>query len=160
MFDKIELNALHHELHSSLGTWCWRHSSEHPLPRWVIWEHVLLEIISFVKNFKLIAASLPAAWAPTPSQPSPPEHDKIIVNMSFRIVNIGILFRPFRPFLFAWAALITNWLVNNYVARIKICRISFCFYSPDMCEGATCIIYPGFCFFIFLLFVSLCFMSL
>ncbi|KAJ6820903.1 tubby-like F-box protein 14 [Iris pallida] len=36
--------------------------------------------VASVKNFQLIAASQPAAGAPTPSQPAPPEHDKIILQ--------------------------------------------------------------------------------
>ena len=36
--------------------------------------------VASVKNFQLIAATLPAAGAPTPSQPAPPEHDKIILQ--------------------------------------------------------------------------------
>ncbi|XP_077241374.1 tubby-like F-box protein 8 [Tasmannia lanceolata] len=36
--------------------------------------------IASVKNFQLIAANQPAAGAPTPSQPAPPEHDKIILQ--------------------------------------------------------------------------------
>ncbi|KAJ6835201.1 tubby-like F-box protein 14 [Iris pallida] len=36
--------------------------------------------VASVKNFQLIAASQPAAGAPTPSQQVPPEHDKIILQ--------------------------------------------------------------------------------
>lgn len=37
--------------------------------------------VASVKNFQLIAATQPpAAGAPTPSQPAPPEHDKIILQ--------------------------------------------------------------------------------
>ncbi|KAJ8641595.1 hypothetical protein MRB53_018289 [Persea americana] len=36
--------------------------------------------VASVKNFQLIAATQPAAGAPTPSQPTPPEHDKIILQ--------------------------------------------------------------------------------
>lgn len=36
--------------------------------------------VASVKNFQLIAASQPAAGAPTPSQPAPSEHDKIILQ--------------------------------------------------------------------------------
>ncbi|KAJ6817236.1 tubby-like F-box protein 14 [Iris pallida] len=36
--------------------------------------------VASVKNFQLIAASQPAAGATTPSQPVPPEHDKIILQ--------------------------------------------------------------------------------
>lgn len=36
--------------------------------------------VASVKNFQLIAAAQPAAGAPTPSQPTPPEHDKIILQ--------------------------------------------------------------------------------
>uniref|UniRef100_A0A1D1Y855 Tubby-like F-box protein n=1 Tax=Anthurium amnicola TaxID=1678845 RepID=A0A1D1Y855_9ARAE len=36
--------------------------------------------VASVKNFQLIAATQPAAGAPTPSQPPPPEHDKIILQ--------------------------------------------------------------------------------
>ncbi|KAK4254344.1 hypothetical protein QN277_009740 [Acacia crassicarpa] len=36
--------------------------------------------VASVKNFQLIAATQPAAGAPTPSQPAPPDHDKIILQ--------------------------------------------------------------------------------
>lgn len=36
--------------------------------------------VASVKNFQLIAATQPPAGAPTPSQPAPPEHDKIILQ--------------------------------------------------------------------------------
>ncbi|KAL5857202.1 hypothetical protein ACOSQ3_004660 [Xanthoceras sorbifolium] len=36
--------------------------------------------VTSVKNFQLIAATQPAAGAPTPSQPAPPVHDKIILQ--------------------------------------------------------------------------------
>lgn len=36
--------------------------------------------VASVKNFQLIAATQPAAGAPTPSQPAPAEHDKIILQ--------------------------------------------------------------------------------
>lgn len=36
--------------------------------------------VASVKNFQLIAATQPAAGAPTPSQPAPPEHDKVILQ--------------------------------------------------------------------------------
>ncbi|KAG1363206.1 Tubby-like F-box protein [Cocos nucifera] len=36
--------------------------------------------IASVKNFQLIAATQPAAGAPTPSQPMPSEHDKVILQ--------------------------------------------------------------------------------
>ena len=36
--------------------------------------------VASVKNFQLIAATQPAAGAPTPSQPAPSEHDKIILQ--------------------------------------------------------------------------------
>ncbi|XP_008784162.2 tubby-like F-box protein 8 isoform X1 [Phoenix dactylifera] len=36
--------------------------------------------VASVKNFQLIAATQPAAGAPTPSQPAPPEHDKILLQ--------------------------------------------------------------------------------
>ncbi|XP_021909996.1 tubby-like F-box protein 8 [Carica papaya] len=36
--------------------------------------------VASVKNFQLIAAMQPAAGAPTPSHPAPPEHDKIILQ--------------------------------------------------------------------------------
>ncbi|KAG7030995.1 Tubby-like F-box protein 14 [Cucurbita argyrosperma subsp. argyrosperma] len=36
--------------------------------------------VASVKNFQLIAATQPSAGAPTPSQPGPPEHDKIILQ--------------------------------------------------------------------------------
>ncbi|WOL11885.1 tubby-like F-box protein 8 [Canna indica] len=36
--------------------------------------------VASVKNFQLIAATQPAAGAPTPSHPAPPEHDKIILQ--------------------------------------------------------------------------------
>lgn len=36
--------------------------------------------VASVKNFQLIAAAQPPAGAPTPSQPPPPEHDKIILQ--------------------------------------------------------------------------------
>lgn len=36
--------------------------------------------IASVKNFQLIAATQPAAGAPTPSQPAPSEHDKVILQ--------------------------------------------------------------------------------
>ncbi|KAI4296293.1 hypothetical protein L6164_036261 [Bauhinia variegata] len=36
--------------------------------------------VASVKNFQLIAANQPAAGAPTPSQPAPSEHDKIILQ--------------------------------------------------------------------------------
>ncbi|KAF3971765.1 hypothetical protein ACB098_07G056400 [Castanea mollissima] len=36
--------------------------------------------VASVKNFQLIAATQPAAGAPTPSQPAPQEHDKIILQ--------------------------------------------------------------------------------
>ncbi|XP_039133476.1 tubby-like F-box protein 8 [Dioscorea cayenensis subsp. rotundata] len=36
--------------------------------------------VASVKNFQLIAAAQPPAGAPTPSQPAPPEHDKIILQ--------------------------------------------------------------------------------
>ncbi|KAF8377182.1 hypothetical protein HHK36_030555 [Tetracentron sinense] len=36
--------------------------------------------VASVKNFQLIAAAQPAAGAPTPSQPAPPDHDKIILQ--------------------------------------------------------------------------------
>ncbi|KAF7803666.1 tubby-like F-box protein 8 [Senna tora] len=36
--------------------------------------------VASVKNFQLIAATQPAAGAPTPSQPAPPEQDKIILQ--------------------------------------------------------------------------------
>ncbi|XP_072998607.1 tubby-like F-box protein 8 [Typha latifolia] len=36
--------------------------------------------VASVKNFQLIAATQPAAGAPTPSQPAPTEHDKIILQ--------------------------------------------------------------------------------
>ncbi|KAG5000574.1 hypothetical protein JHK87_021646 [Glycine soja] len=36
--------------------------------------------VASVKNFQLIAATQPAAGAPTPSQPAPLEHDKIILQ--------------------------------------------------------------------------------
>ncbi|XP_057974040.1 tubby-like F-box protein 8 isoform X1 [Malania oleifera] len=36
--------------------------------------------VASVKNFQLIAAAQPAAGAPTPSQPAPAEHDKIILQ--------------------------------------------------------------------------------
>lgn len=36
--------------------------------------------VASVKNFQLIAATQPAAGAPTPSQPTPPELDKIILQ--------------------------------------------------------------------------------
>ncbi|KAK1309879.1 Tubby-like F-box protein 8 [Acorus calamus] len=36
--------------------------------------------VASVKNFQLIAAAQPAAGAPTPSQPGPTEHDKIILQ--------------------------------------------------------------------------------
>ncbi|XP_010930978.2 tubby-like F-box protein 14 [Elaeis guineensis] len=36
--------------------------------------------VASVKNFQLISATQPAAGAPTPSQPAPPEHDKIILQ--------------------------------------------------------------------------------
>lgn len=36
--------------------------------------------VASVKNFQLIAATQPAAGAPTPSQPGPTEHDKIILQ--------------------------------------------------------------------------------
>ncbi|XP_073012934.1 tubby-like F-box protein 14 [Typha latifolia] len=36
--------------------------------------------VASVKNFQLIAATQPAAGAPTPSQPALPEHDKIILQ--------------------------------------------------------------------------------
>ncbi|KAF8404427.1 hypothetical protein HHK36_009312 [Tetracentron sinense] len=36
--------------------------------------------VASVKNFQLIAATLPATGAPAPSQPTPPDHDKIILQ--------------------------------------------------------------------------------
>eukprot|EP00262_Sarcandra_glabra_P001208 TRINITY_DN11228_c0_g1_i3.p1 TRINITY_DN11228_c0_g1~~TRINITY_DN11228_c0_g1_i3.p1 ORF type:complete len:428 (-),score=38.05 TRINITY_DN11228_c0_g1_i3:170-1453(-) len=36
--------------------------------------------VASVKNFQLIAAVQPGAGAPTPAQPTPPEHDKIILQ--------------------------------------------------------------------------------
>ncbi|KAK2393142.1 tubby F-box protein [Trifolium repens] len=36
--------------------------------------------VASVKNFQLIASTQPPAGAPTPSQPAPPEHDKIILQ--------------------------------------------------------------------------------
>ncbi|PIA41129.1 hypothetical protein AQUCO_02300139v1 [Aquilegia coerulea] len=36
--------------------------------------------VASVKNFQLIAATQPPAGAPTPSQPAPPEHDKVILQ--------------------------------------------------------------------------------
>ncbi|KAK6284800.1 hypothetical protein POUND7_003752 [Theobroma cacao] len=36
--------------------------------------------VASVKNFQLIAATQPAAGAPTPSQPAPPDIDKIILQ--------------------------------------------------------------------------------
>ncbi|KAK3184957.1 hypothetical protein Dsin_032243 [Dipteronia sinensis] len=36
--------------------------------------------VASVKNFQLIAATQPAAGTPTPSQPAPPEHDKVILQ--------------------------------------------------------------------------------
>ncbi|KAF5735354.1 putative phosphoric diester hydrolase [Tripterygium wilfordii] len=36
--------------------------------------------VASVKNFQLIAATQPAAGAPTPSQPAPSDHDKIILQ--------------------------------------------------------------------------------
>ena len=36
--------------------------------------------VASVKNFQLIAAAQPPAGAPTPSQPAPPEHDKVILQ--------------------------------------------------------------------------------
>ncbi|KAM7258137.1 hypothetical protein ACFE04_013878 [Oxalis oulophora] len=36
--------------------------------------------VASVKNFQLIAANQPPAGAPTPSQPAPPDHDKIILQ--------------------------------------------------------------------------------
>ncbi|KAL1289659.1 hypothetical protein HN51_058064 [Arachis hypogaea] len=36
--------------------------------------------VASVKNFQLIAATQPAAGVPTPSQPTPPDHDKIILQ--------------------------------------------------------------------------------
>lgn len=36
--------------------------------------------VASVKNFQLIAATQPPAGAPTPSQPAPPDHDKVILQ--------------------------------------------------------------------------------
>ncbi|WOL15536.1 tubby-like F-box protein 8 [Canna indica] len=36
--------------------------------------------VASVKNFQLISATQPAAGAPTPSQPVPPDHDKVILQ--------------------------------------------------------------------------------
>ncbi|KAG0453499.1 hypothetical protein HPP92_024803 [Vanilla planifolia] len=36
--------------------------------------------VASVKNFQLVASNQPAAGAPTPSQPAPPDHDKIILQ--------------------------------------------------------------------------------
>ncbi|MCL8600387.1 tubby family protein [Proteus mirabilis] len=36
--------------------------------------------VASVKNFQLIAAAQPTTGAPMPSQPAPPDHDKIILQ--------------------------------------------------------------------------------